>query len=284
MSAERSQKIVLGSRGSELARAQTELVEKALRAAWPKVAIEIEIIATRGDRRSDLPNESFDEKAGRKGFFTSEIERALQSGKIDVAVHSAKDLPSDMTSGLEICATLPRAAIDDVLVMKESGDFALLRRDAVIATGSVRRQHQLLARAGLERLGHVLSRRCFDCEGHRLHFESLPISEFLPAGGQGVIAIQIRTEDEITKRLVSAINHRETLACLRAEREFLRLLQGDCNCPVSVLAMVEDDEMTVRAQVFATINEPPKTGNICLSLRTREAEKISAALYASMYG
>jgi len=316
VSAERSQKIVLGSRGSELARAQTELVEKALRAAWPKVAIEIEIIATRGDRRSDLPNESFDEKAGRKGFFTSEIERALQSGKIDVAVHSAKDLPSDMTSGLEICATLPRAAIDDVLVMKESGDFALLRRDAVIATGSVRRQHQLrwkrpdlrlvglrgnvpmrlrkliandwdaivLARAGLERLGHDLSRRCFDCEGHRLHFEPLPISEFLPAGGQGVIAIQIRTEDEITKRLVSAINHRETLACLRAEREFLRLLQGDCNCPVSVLAMVEHDEMTVRAQVFATINEPPKTGNICLSLRTQEPEKISAALYASMYG
>src|SRR3954471_8490773 len=113
------QKIVLGSRGSELARTQTALVVEALKKAWPGLEIVTEIIATRGDSRTAEP---LDPRAGRKGLFTGEIERALVSGEIDVAVHSAKDLPSDMTEGLVLGAVLPRAPTYDVLITKEAGE------------------------------------------------------------------------------------------------------------------------------------------------------------------
>src|SRR5436190_20467908 len=133
MSAPGSQKIILGSRGSELARRQTSMVEAALRQAWPDREVVTQIISTRGDVRTAEP---IDSRAGRKGLFTGEIERALAAREIDVAVHSAKDLPSEMTGGLELGAVLPRASVEDVLVAKPSGS-------GPIATGSVRRQHQL---------------------------------------------------------------------------------------------------------------------------------------------
>ncbi|MEY2504012.1 MAG: hydroxymethylbilane synthase, partial [Verrucomicrobiota bacterium] len=115
MSASASQKIVLGSRGSELARTQTALVEAALRKAWPDLEIATRIISTRGDLRVA---EALDPRAGRKGLFTGEIEHALAAREIDVAVHSAKDLPSLMTPGLELGAVLPRAPVEDVLISK----------------------------------------------------------------------------------------------------------------------------------------------------------------------
>src|SRR6266513_2935492 len=116
------QKIILGSRGSELARAQTAMVVAALKKAWPDL-----------DIRTAEP---LAPRAGRKGLFTGEIESALVAGKIDVAVHSAKDLPSEMTAGLELGAVLSRAPVQDVLVSKAS-------KSGPLATGSVRRQHQL---------------------------------------------------------------------------------------------------------------------------------------------
>src|SRR4051795_372095 len=133
MSAPALDKIVLGSRGSELARTQTAMVGKALKQAWPELEIVTKIISTRGDVTSAEP---IDPRAGRKGLFTGEIERALAAGEIDVAVHSAKDLPSEMTTGLELGAVLSRAPVEDVLVSKPS-------TSGPIATGSVRRQHQL---------------------------------------------------------------------------------------------------------------------------------------------
>src|SRR6266511_1922248 len=131
--------IIVGTRGSELARAQARLVEKAIQAAQPDTKIETRIIATRGDKARLL-----EPQAGRKGLFTAEIERALLSGDVDVAVHSAKDLPSETNPDAEIAAILPRAATDDVLVSKHSGGLAGLPDGATVATGSVRRQHQLL--------------------------------------------------------------------------------------------------------------------------------------------
>src|SRR5437762_5097702 len=131
-------KITLGTRGSELARAQTLLVEKAIRTAHPSVAIETKIIVTRGDNTKVV-----DLNAGRKGLFTAEIERALLAGDIDVAVHSAKDLPSETNPAAEIAAVLRRARMDDVLVSKQPGGLAALQKGATIATGSVRRKHQL---------------------------------------------------------------------------------------------------------------------------------------------
>jgi hydroxymethylbilane synthase len=276
------QKITLGSRGSELARKQAAMVADALKRAWPELEIAVEIIKTRGDERKAEP---LDPHAGRKGLFTGEIERVLAAGGIDIAVHSAKDLPSDATPGLEVAAGLSRAAVDDVLITKQVGQIALPPK-AVVATGSVRRQHQLrwkqpgvviidlrgnvptrlrklvagdwdgivLARAGVERLGHDLTEGTFDFEGVSLRAQTLPLDDFLPAGGQGVIALQVRSDDEHARAIVHAINDSETLSCLEAEREFLRLLQGDCGSPVGVLATVSGSTMTIRAQVF----EPPR--------------------------
>jgi hydroxymethylbilane synthase len=292
MSAPDSQKIILGSRGSELARRQTAMVEAALRQTRPDLEVVTQIISTRGDVRTSEP---LDPRAGRKGLFTGEIERALAAGEIDVAVHSAKDLPSEMTEGLELGAVLPRAAMEDVLIRKESGEAR-----GAIATGSVRRQYQLrwkypeveivdlrgnvptrlrkflqsdwqaivLARAGLERLGYDLVQGAFEFEGVSLRAEILSPDGFLPAGGQGIIALQVRRDDNAHKEIVRSVNHAETLLCLEAEREFLRLLEGDCGSPVGVLAAIAGANMTVRAQLF----EPPR-----VEPRTARAEGVASA-------
>ena len=254
-------KITLGTRGSELARAQALLVEKAILSAHPKVTIETKIIATRGDIAKVV-----DVQAGRKGLFTAEIERALLAGEVNVAVHSAKDLPSQTSTRAQIAAVLPRASIDDVLISKHSGGLAALPSGATVATGSVRRQRQLrwkredlkvvdlrgnvptrlrkltenvwdgivLARAGLERLGFSATQTEIGFQGGKFFLEILPSEIFLPAGGQGIIALQIRAADQNTSALLAAVNDRETLLCLQAEREFLTQLHGDCNSPVGV--------------------------------------------------
>ncbi|HEV2840557.1 MAG TPA: hydroxymethylbilane synthase [Chthoniobacterales bacterium] len=294
MSGRISQTITLGSRGSELARAQTAMVAKALQLAWPAIEVRIEIVQTRGDERSLEAAEPIDPRAGRKGLFTGEIERFLAAGNIDIAVHSAKDLPSDRTPGLELRGALPRAAVEDVLVRKNSGGLATLEPNAVVATGSVRRQHQLrwkcpelrivdlrgnvptrlrklvtndweaivLARAGVERLGNDLSSGSFAFEGASLHAEILSREEFLPAGGQGVIALQVRSGDDEARKLVDRVNHLETFLCLQAEREFLRLLQGDCDSPVGVLAVIQATTMKLSAQVFEDGRLAPRVGAV----------------------
>src|SRR6266446_3267187 len=111
MSADPLQQIILGSRGSELARAQTAMVAEALRRVWPTLDAKVEIIKTRGDERNVQDSAPVDPRAGRKGLFTGEIERALAAGEIDIAVHSAKDLPSALTPETEIAAVLPRAPV-----------------------------------------------------------------------------------------------------------------------------------------------------------------------------
>jgi hydroxymethylbilane synthase len=282
-------KITLGTRGSELARAQTLLVENAIRTAHPSVAIETKIIVTRGDNAKVV-----DFKAGRKGLFTAEIERALLAGEVDAAVHSAKDLPSQTSPGAQIAAVLPRASINDVLISKNSGGLASVPSGAIVATGSVRRQRQLnwkradlkvvdlrgnvptrlhklaenewdgivLARAGLERLGFSPTRTEIDCEAGQFFFEILSREVFLPAGGQGIIALQIRADDQSTKALLESVNDPETLLCLQAEREFLSRLHGDCNFPVGVHATINNGKMKLRAQVFEGESPAPRQAEV----------------------
>jgi hydroxymethylbilane synthase len=282
-------KVVLGTRGSELARAQARLVEEAIRSAQPDVTVETKVIATQGDKANVV-----DPRAGRKGLFTAEIERALIARDVDVAVHSAKDLPSETSPALEIAAVLPRASTDDVLVSKHPCGVAALPQGAAVATGSVRRKHQLLwkradlhviglrgnvptrlrklsehewsaivlARAGLERLGLPLTHPEISFEGSRFFLQILPPEIFLSAGGQGIIALQVRADDQCTKAIVDLINDRRTLLCLRAEREFLRALQGDCNCPVGVLANISDGKMKMQAQVFVHGVVEPRRGDV----------------------
>jgi hydroxymethylbilane synthase len=281
--------IILGTRGSELARAQARLVEKVIQAARPETGLETRIIATQGDKARLL-----ERQAGRKGLFTAEIERALLARDIDLAVHSAKDLPSEMNPDAEIAAVLARAPVDDVLVSKHLGGFASLPCGAVVATGSVRRKRQLLwkradlkvidlrgnvptrlrklanndweaivlAYAGLERLGLSPALDEISFNGSQFFVEILPREIFLPAGGQGIIALQVRDNDERTKAITDLVNDRETLLCLQAEREFLRLLQGDCNCPVGVLATINNDTMKLRGQLFADGSVAPQEAEV----------------------
>jgi hydroxymethylbilane synthase len=289
--------IVLGTRGSELARIQARLVENAIQSAHPGVTIQTKTIATKGEQTTVV-----DPQAGRKGLFTAEIERALLAREIDVAVHSAKDLPSETSPGAQIAAVLARASTDDVLVSKYAGGLAALPRGATVATGSVRRKRQLdwsranlnvidlrgnvptrlrklaqnnwnaivLARAGLERLGFSLSHRKINFEGCEFFVEALPRENFLPAGGQGIIALQVRTDDQTTNVLLESVNDRETLLCLRAEREFLRGLQGDCNFPVGVLATINNGKMKMRAQLFESKSPAPREAEVEGSSHTGE--------------
>jgi hydroxymethylbilane synthase len=283
------EKIILGTRGSELARAQTRLVANAIRRTHPDVAIETMIIATGGDRAK-----SVDARAGRKGLFTAEIERAVVEKEVDIAVHSAKDLPSETSRGIEIAAVLPRAPMNDVLISKQPGGLASLPQCATVATGSIRRKRQLhwkradlnlldlrgnvptrlrklaqndwdailLARAGLERLGFSPSRTEISFERRKFFVEILSQEIFVPAGGQGIIALQVRTDDQSTKALLNAINHRETLLCLQAEREFLNRLHGDCNLPVGVNATISNGKMKLRAQMFEDKSPAPRQAEV----------------------
>jgi hydroxymethylbilane synthase len=297
-----SERIVLGSRGSDLALAQTKLVEQALRSAWPDLEVATEIIRTSGDESSPAVPVT-DRKAGRKGMFTREIEKQLLVRQIDLAVHSAKDLPSEGMGELEICGALPRAAGGDVLITRNDFTLTTLPAGAVVATGSVRRQRQLrwkrpdlevadlrgnvptrlrklretenwsgivLARAGLERLGLAVKG------------ENLSPEDFVPAGGQGIIALQLRRDDARARRLIDAINHDATLICLRAEREFLRLLDGDCDSPVGVQASMVEEKLWLRAQVFEAEISAPRAG--MLSGPPGQPEAIAARLMEKLYG
>lgn len=308
-----ARRVVLGTRGSELARAQAALVANALRSVWPQLELATEIIRTSGDEREKLAAPPTDLRAGRKGMFTREIERALLDRAIDVAVHSAKDLPSEMTEGLDIGAVLPRGNVAEVLIAKTDAALDSLGEGTIIATSSVRRQHQLrtfnqrihvvdlrgnvptrlrkladsnwhgivLARAGLERLGFDLCNSVLGFDGKRFRVSLLPNDDFLPAGGQGIIALQTRSDDDAVLQLVRPINHDETLRCLRAERDFLRRLNADCNSAVGVLAIIEPPWMTLRAQVFDA--EEPREGTVYVRVEA-EPEAAAASLFQWMYG
>jgi hydroxymethylbilane synthase len=308
-----SGKIVIGTRGSELARRQSLMVEQALNEKWGDLTIETKVITTRGDEKNGHPAVA-DLRAGRKGLFTGEIERALAARHIDLAVHSAKDLPSEATPGTEIAATLPRGPVDDVLVSLGRYTLESLPVAGIVATGSVRRKHQLrwkrpdlevvdlrgnvptrlrklakdewhagvLARAGLERLALSLDDERIRYEGLDFFVTALPRDVFLPAGGQGVIAIQIRADDDRARMLLEPINDFNTRLCLRAEREFLRLLQGDCNQPVGVLATVNGSTLRLRGQVFALEATTPREGMV--EGPGEEAENLAAQLLQQLNG
>lgn len=285
--------------------AQTRLVVDKLRTRWASLNFEIKIIKTRGD---DPKTAIADVRAGRKGLFTGAIERGLIGKEIDMAVHSAKDLPSTLAPNTEIAAVLPRATVDDVLVATSRCDLDSLPRDGIVATGSVRRQHQLrwkrpdleivdlrgnvptrlrklgtgqwhaivLASAGLQRLELNPNADGIEFEGAKLSTAILPGEIFVPAGGQGIIAMQIRSDDEQLRDLLDAINDFDARLSLRAEREFLRLLHADCNQPVGVVAMVEGHTMKIRGQIFDIGATVPRQG--LMAGPSEDAERLASEL------
>jgi hydroxymethylbilane synthase len=259
----------LGTRGSKLALIQAGLVRDALAAAVPALsapdAIEIVAIRTTGDAIQDRPLS----EAGGKGLFVKEIEEALLARRIDAAVHSMKDMPTQQPPGLEIAAFLPREDARDVLIAGETKRIADLRRGAIVGTSALRRRAQLLhlrpdleivnlrgnvdtrlakreagvveatllALAGLKRLGmaHVGT--------------PVPEEEILPAVGQGAVCVECRADDARTRAWLAAIDHKPTAICVAAEHAMLAVLDGSCRTPIAGHAALAGDSLWLRAMI-----------------------------------
>lgn len=275
--------LILGTRGSELALTQTELVTQELLKAHPGLIVERKVIQTSGDKRQDLRFSEFGDVAQvDKGIFIKELEIALEKGEIDAAVHSLKDVPSDLAASFQIAAVLPRAPIEDVLITREACTLETLPKGARIGTSSVRRAAQLkwlrpdveiveirgnvptrvrkvtgaepldavlLAAAGLLRLG-LMRGDIIQIDGLQLHAHSLDPVQFLPAAGQGAIAIECRAGDAATHARLRSLNHDDTEIRVSAEREFLRLLGAGCQTPVGAHTWIKDDQLYMSVRVF----------------------------------
>lgn len=281
------QYLIIGTRGSELALAQSRLAVDAMLAHCPGLQHELCIINTAGDRRTDIPLHQVNTatQTGDKGVFIAAIEEALAAGEIDCAVHSLKDMPGQLDPRFEIAAILPREDIADTLVVKKGADPNHL----LIGTGSVRRAHfvraywgessrcllirgnvstrlrklaetpemtaTLLARAGLNRLGHTGNTVQVGDESFCL--VDLSPDAFMPALGQGAVAIEIRKGDEETRRLVAPANDEATARCVAAERAFLNALHADCSVPVGGYASEEvSGTLLLRALYFTSGGQP----------------------------
>lgn len=257
----------LGTRGSTLARWQTDYIAAQLSAAWPGLAVEIEILHTQGDRILDKPLPLI----GGKGLFTTELETALHSGAIDLAVHSLKDLPTELQPGIVIGAIPARADVHDVVVSRSGQPLAALQRGAVVGTSSRRRAAQLLhayphlhiadirgnvdtrihkvldpdgsydaivlAAAGVERLARSDAVT-----------EMLPLDLMLPAPGQGALAVQCR-DDARLLHLLQPLDDAATRVAVMAERAFLSGLGGGCAVPVAAHAAIVQDRLHLRGRV-----------------------------------
>lgn len=258
--------LVIGSRGSELALWQAEWVKKELIKAYQGIKIEIRIIKTKGDVVLDKPLPLI----GGKGVFTREIEQALLTEEIDIAVHSCKDLPTLMTEGLVIGAIPVRETASDVLMTADGMGLDSLKPDSVIATGSLRRAAQLLhCRKDLKTVdirGNVPTRlRKFNesnWEGLILAYSGLKRlnllngncvlldhKNMLPAVAQGALAIQIRTDDTQISDTISVLNDKDSSDAVTAERSLLRRLEGGCQVPIGAISTVENSELQIEAQI-----------------------------------
>lgn len=248
-----SRPLRLGTRTSELALWQTEFVREQLVRAWPGLQTELRPFVTRSDQTLDrsLP------EIGGKGLFTQELEQALRDGEIDVAVHSLKDLPVEEPSGLALGAILGRVDVRDVLISRQGWTLESLPTGAVVGTGSLRRQAQLLSyRSDLairSIRGNVDTRVRKALAGEydavvlaaagvvRLGLEShvsqwLPLEVMLPAPGQGALAVQCRGDDADSLRFLAALDDADLRLCVTVERDFLRYLGGGCATPVAAYA------------------------------------------------
>ncbi len=258
----------IGTRGSPLALVQARMVRDRLAAALGRAgeSIELKIIRTSGDTIIDRPLA----EEGGKGLFTKEIEEALLRGDIDLAVHSAKDMPTFLPDGLMLAACLEREDPRDVFISKKAHALEDLPQGARVGTASLRRQAIMkrarpdlqvaplrgnvetrllkldndeadaivLALAGLRRLG--LERRAT---------KIMSVDEFLPAAGQGAIAIETRQDDRETRSLVARIDHNDTSTAVAAERSFLAVLDGSCKTPIAAHAIVEANVLRFRGLI-----------------------------------
>lgn len=262
---------------------QTEMAAEAIKTAFPSVPIEINGYETKGDQQLNRSLAAF----GSKGAFTKELETAMLEGRIDLAVHSAKDLPVELPEGLTVGAVLQRGDSRDVWVSlrKEFSEIEACRGKVIVGTGSLRRALQIrqmcngveirdirgnvptrlkklseelfdgiiLAAAGLKRLGYLSdacdATGCFEAEGQTFFYEILPKEQFFPAAGQGIIAVETRQHD--CEDCMQAIHDEQTWQMFLAERAFLKAIGGGCNEAAAVDTAVDEEKMTVKARYAA---------------------------------
>src|SRR5262245_48053755 len=261
-----SRSLRIGTRGSALAIQQTQIVVDALHAAWPNLSVDVMHIRTAGDRIQDVPLA----KIGDKGLFVKEIEEALLDGRIDWAVHSVKDLPSELPTGLSVGTLAARSDPRDALVARHGLNLATLPVNAVIGTSSLRRRAQLLHwRPDLAIVpvrGNVDTRlRKLETDGLdgivvaaaglvRMGWEGrisdiIPPEISLPAVGQGALGVEMRSDDEEAHTLFQPLTCIVTQAAVTAERTFLARLQGGCQVPIAAWATVDDSRFCLRGMI-----------------------------------
>ena len=298
-------KLIIGTRGSELALWQTNWVKDKLQKSFPSLSFETEIIKTKGDKILD----SSLSQIGDKGLFTREIEKQLLSGGIDLAVHSLKDLPTVLPEGLAIGAVSERVDQRDILISKKYESIGELPQGAKVATGSLRRRSQLLNyRPDLNVVdirGNLNSRfRKFDESDldamilahagvNRLAIDGyiktiIPTDIMLPATCQGIMGVEVRENDKAVMNLMKVINNRHSEIESKAERSFLNRLEGGCQIPVGVYSRSADYSMymegmvgtldgsiVIRERIIGNDSKPEELGhNLALMLLEKGANPI----------
>ncbi len=295
----------LGTRGSRLARMQSQWVADQLARLHPGLRIALEIITTSGDQIADRPLH----EAGGKGLFVRELELALLDRRIDLAVHSYKDVPVTMPlvaqDKLVIAATPAREDARDVLISTQAGALADLPPGSRVATGSLRRRCQIMARhpalkvmpirGNIDTRLNKLAAGDYDAMVLALaglrrgglydpaKMTPLEIDEMTPAAGQGALAIQCRRDDARTRLLVARLHDPHTATMVVAERKLVALLQGDCHSPIGVLATASESGMTIRAAVGGRGGEPPVL-KAAASGSLASADALVRMVYADLVG
>ena len=305
------QKIVIGSRGSELALWQANHIKRKIEKKNKNVRVEINIIKTKGDKILDVSLS----KIGDKSLFTKELEVELLAKRIDLAVHSLKDLQTQIPVGLKLAVVTKRHNVEDVLIARKKGmTIQSLPECGVVATGSLRRKSQLLhlrpdikvidlrgnvpsriqkfleseweaiilARAGVERLNLKKYISSF-----------IPKEDILPAVGQGALGIEIHEDNKVVEDILQSLHHEDTYNAVLAERSLLRALEGGCQVPIGAFAVVKssglyldavvgslDGSITYRKKLRGSKREPERLGkNLAKDLLKAGAKEILIEVY-----
>ena len=289
----------LGTRGSLLARKQSQLIAGDLQSRFPGLQVELITFKTSGDRITDRPLHEF----GGKGLFTKELEQALIDRQVDFVVHSFKDVPVTMplvaTADLIVAATPPRQDPRDVLVSREGfRSLPDLPRGARIGTGSLRRRCQLLAirpdlhveglRGNIDTRLRKLREGEYDAivlatagvirAGLFDPAAMSPMDDLISAPGQGALALQCRLDDQRTREMLLALHDDATDTCVGAERAIVLGLDGDCHSPIAALAVVKGETLSLRACVGGRDGVPPVVEAAAAGLRFQSREIVDHVL------